>query len=459
MKTLRSRLIFAHIIPWILVAPLLGLTLYRLLETQETLTQFSSLLKQEAVIIAKNAAEEPEIFVNNTHRTLFIESQSAKTDIGLTISDSNGQTLGSNLTISPAETEYPFSLLPRNNTSEHFYIRDNLAIAIVPVVDIRNHVLGLMTASKIVNNATAQLPSVRRWLLIAIVGELFLGIGIGIWLSNALRRDLQDLTEAIGKISEKHPLESLPERGPTEFRTLIKGYNTTIERLKKAEETRHHLLANIVHELSRPLGALQAAIQALQRGGDNDQDFRQELLAGMSAQINRLQPLLDNLTQLHGRIPGSLEITSHPTKLNEWLSTIIPPWQAEAQSKNLQWHTEISTTLPTLNIDSDRMAQAIGNLLSNAIKFTPAGGEILFSVQEKDTIIQISVRDTGLGIDIAEHDKIFDSFYRSNRETRFPQGMGLGLAITREIVNAHGGEVYVLSQIKQGSEFIIKLPI
>ena len=154
-----------------------------------------------------------------------------------------------------------------------------------------------------------------------------------------------------------------------------------------------------------------------------------------------------------------MELKRQPTDLNQWLLEVIAPWKAAAHAKSLTWHGNIPASLPIVSIDPDRMAQAVGNLLSNAVKYTPAGGQVVVTaVVHADTLV-FTVQDSGSGIDPAEIDKIFEPFYRSSRETRFPQGMGLGLSIAREIVNAHGGQISARSKHGQGSLFEIKLPI
>lgn len=466
MKTLRSRLIVAQIIPWLLIAPLIGLTLYALLDAQQSLTELSTELQHQARQTARLAEGHPDLFANGAQAELFIDVYYAEAgvdpDIRLTLLKPNGVVMGTNLVVDPAEAERQLSLPPQVvteiQTTGYFRVQNNLALVMIPVLDVQDQILGLVAASEIVDQSTAQLPLIRKLLIAALIGELTLGIGIGILLANSMGRDLRDLTSALGQVSDGQPLVPLPERGPEEFQALIGAYNTTVERLHTAEETRRHLLANIVHELGRPLGAMQAGIQALQRGGDEDAAFRKELLGGMTAQIERLQPLLDNLTQLHGQIPGNLEIRRRPTDIRQWLPEVLTPWKAAAQAKDLQWASEIPAEFPIINIDPDRMAQAIGNLLSNAVKFTPGGGQIKIAVSEDRGKLKISVRDTGLGIDPTEIDQIFEPFYRSSRETRFPQGMGLGLAIAREIINAHGGEIRVQSDYGQGSIFAVVVP-
>ena len=466
MKTLRARLIFAQILPWLLVAPLIGLTLYALLETQESLTQLSTELGQQAFQTARLAEEQPNVFASSAQAELFIDvyytEMGADPAFRLTLLTPDGEVLGTNLTPDPLEAERQFSLLPHEiaeiKTTGFFYVQNNLALVMIPAMDLQDQVLGLVAAAEAVDQSTARLPMMRTLLIVALFVELILGVLIGLGMAKTLGRDLRDLESALGQINEGPSIEPLPERGPQEIQALIRAYNDAVGRLHLAEESRRGLLANIVHELGRPLGALQAAVQALQRGGDDDPAFRTELLDGMAAQIERLQPMLDNLTQLHGQIPGSLEIDRCQTDLNLWLPQVIAPWKAAAQAKGLGWQSNIPSSLPAISIDPDRMAQAVGNLLSNAVKYSPTGGQVEIAVAARADMLAITVRDTGPGIEPQEIDQIFEPFYRSSRETRFPQGMGLGLSIAREIVNAHGGQINVQSQHGQGSLFEITVP-
>jgi two-component system sensor histidine kinase VicK len=115
--------------------------------------------------------------------------------------------------------------------------------------------------------------------------------------------------------------------------------------------------------------------------------------------------------------------------------------------------------LPILLIDQQKLAQAIGNLVSNAIKYTPSGGAITFSAQADAGNVIIAIEDTGAGIPADERDRIFEPFYRLHAGKRFPQGMGLGLSIARDIVKAHNGALTLMSnEPDTGSRFVIEIP-
>jgi len=129
-----------------------------------------------------------------------------------------------------------------------------------------------------------------------------------------------------------------------------------------------------------------------------------------------------------------------------------------ASEKGIKWSTSAGQ-LPPHEIDPIRLGQAWGNLLSNAIKYTPPGGEIEVAAENTSAEIRFSVTDTGPGLSNEDQEKIFVPFFRSNRDNRFPQGMGLGLSIAEELVRAHQGYIKFYSELGQGSTFIIALPL
>jgi len=144
--------------------------------------------------------------------------------------------------------------------------------------------------------------------------------------------------------------------------------------------------------------------------------------------------------------------------LSDWLTCVAVPWREAAQAKGIHWEASISDMLPTLNVDTDRLAQVVGNLLSNAVKYTPVGGEVSLTAGVESDQTWIRVGDTGLGMSAEEQQQIFNPFYRSHRGHRFPQGMGLGLTIAHDLVLAHNGRLEVDSELDKGSSFTIWLP-
>ena len=222
---------------------------------------------------------------------------------------------------------------------------------------------------------------------------------------------------------------------------------------------RRQLLANLVHELGRPLGALRSAIHALSKGAGDDPQLLDDLTTGMDEETARLQHVLEDLAHLHDQVLGTLEMNLKPIALSEWLPRMLVPWQEAALEKKLEWKAEIPTDLPTVQADPVRLAQIIGNLASNAVKYTPSGRSVSVSCRGRGAWVWMRVSDSGPGISPEEQEHIFEPFYRGDQGRRIKQGMGLGLSIARDLALAHGGRLEVESQPGGGSSFTVWIPV
>jgi len=248
-------------------------------------------------------------------------------------------------------------------------------------------------------------------------------------------------------------------KSPSEISQLYRAFNTLVLRLKNLEENRKRLLANLVHEIGRPLGSLQSAVQALSGGAHRNQGLRVDLLEGMAGELHRLNNLVGDLANLHDQLSGTLMLSREPTAVSDWLQKITETYKEEALSKGLHWDCVIPSGLPVLSLDADRLALAVQNLISNAIRYTPSGGKVCIHTEIKDQDLKIEVSDSGPGILVEEQGKIFEPFTRGSTARRFSQGLGLGLTIAREMVEAHGGIISIDSTPGKGSIFRVEIPI
>jgi signal transduction histidine kinase len=284
------------------------------------------------------------------------------------------------------------------------------------------------------------------------------GILVGYLLAITLERPVKHLTVAIDQLASGGELAPLPTGGPAESRTLVNAFNSLLERLTMLRVARRQLLANLVHEFGRPLGAIRAATWSLINGASKDPALRQELLAGMDTQLVALQRLLDDLSRFYDQALGALDLHRQPIALSEWLPIILTPWREIARQKGVAWQASIPPALPILPLDSDRLGQAIGNLLSNAIKYTPSEGTITVTAGTTDSAAWIRIRDSGSGITPEEQPYIFEPFFRGHFKDPSAEGMGLGLTIARDLIVAHGGHLEVDTYPGQGSRFTLWLP-
>jgi signal transduction histidine kinase len=250
----------------------------------------------------------------------------------------------------------------------------------------------------------------------------------------------------------------LPELGTAETQQLSRAVNTLFERLRALEAARKRLLANLVHEIGRPLGALRMGIEALAHGANHNPKFYAELLEGMDLETARLQSLLEDLSHLHEQALGTLELDYQNLDLTTWLPGMLSSWKQLASKKRLHWELHIPQSLPVVRADPLRLDQVIGNLVSNAIKYTPRGGTVKVEAGESNSHIWVRISDNGPGIPLDAQELIFEPFVRGGQGRRFPQGMGLGLTIARELIEAHGGRLELESEPGMGCEFTVWLP-
>jgi signal transduction histidine kinase len=291
--------------------------------------------------------------------------------------------------------------------------------------------------------------------------SLLAALALGIFLARRIEMRLKAISAAIEQVASEDESAALPspqpDHMPAEFGRVFQTVTSLSDRLRDSETARKQLLANVVHEVARPLGGLQAAVHALQHGAVDNPTLRQDLLKGMDDQIERLKPLLDNLASLYVFSGQPVELHREPIHLSEWLRDVLVTWQVAALERRLEWKCTLPDNLPVVSLDPNRMAQVIGNIVSNAIQYTPEGGEIRVTAGQENSQVWIAVEDTGIGISAEEQERIFEPLYRGPRARRFPQGMGLGLSIAMNIVHLHGGEIMVSSEEGRGSRFMICL--
>jgi signal transduction histidine kinase len=465
LRTLRRQLVLSHILPPLLIIPLLGLALLYVLETQVVLPSLAEELQEQAGLVAQIAGGQAGIWDDPAQAVI------ARIDPHLTarimLLTPSGRLLASS---DPADAgalgqtlDLPgLSGALSGQTSVHVGSSQQLDAELVdvlaPVLGPDRRIVGIVRLTHQLASVSGQFLRLRSLIAGVLVAGLLLGAVVGWALALNLARPLRQVTQAIDGLAGGQRLTPVPEAGPQEIGQLARAFNTLAARIKDLEQARRQLLSNLVHELGQQLGAVRSAVQALLGGAEADAALRQELLAGIDAGMGRLQRLLDDLTRLHDQVVGAVELARRPVALSAWLPSTLIPWREAALEKGLRWEAAIRADLPTLAIDPDRVAQALGNLVSNAIKYTPVGGSVAVSAGIARGAVWIAVCDSGAGIAPEEHERVFAAFYRGRTTQRFPEGMGLGLTIARDLIVAHGGQLAIDSTPSQGSRFTIRLP-
>lgn len=466
MKSLRGRFILSHLLPILLVVPLVALVTLYLLETQVLLTTVSSNLEQQARTIATAVTGNPDVLRDPRLAEQFLARIALQADRSLVLYDSAGNVVtASGQQDSPASAAAIASEAQalaesgQPRVSMTYGLLRQTAEVLVPVTGVDQHLIGMISLTHTLEGVANQIARLRWWMIAILLVELVFGGLVGAVLAVRLARPIDHAARAVVDVSHGARIEPIAPEGPDEIQALTNAVNELAERLRTLEDMRRRSLANIVHELGRPLGAMRSAVHVLRGAAGDDPALREELLGGVEAQIERLEPLLDDLAQLHGQVSGEVRLARDLVLIQEWLPPVLLPWRAAALEKGLDWRATVPSSLPAVSIDPTRMAQVVGNLLSNAVKYTPAPGQISVDAGTSDGVLWISVADTGPGISPEEQRQVFQPFYRSIRERRFPQGLGLGLTIAQQIVEAHGGQLTLDAVYEEGSRFVITLSL
>jgi len=463
MHTLRSRLILSHILPLLIVLPLVAVVLVYLLETQVLLADMSKGLTETALLIAEAVHGQPEIWTDEEIADGFIGRVGVQVDERVLLIKPSGEILSAEGNSKAQEllSKKDLQALGAGErlVSVSYGLFRHSGEVYVPVRNVNHQLVGIVGVSQELVGLTGEFHRLRWWILGIAFLDLLVGVSMGVVLATRLEKPIGRAARAVVGIADGRDVEPIPEEGSDEIRQLSHAVNVLNERLRTLESIRKRSLANIVHEIGRPLGAMRAAVHVLRQGAGGDPDVRGELLGGIENEIERMEPLLDDLAQLHGQVEGTIILQRQDVDLSAWLPPLLLPWRAAAADKGLAWQVDISAHLPTTQIDPDRLAQALGNLLSNAIKYTPEGGRVEVAAGKTAQGLWIQVSDTGVGIQPKEQERVFEAFYRSEAQQRFPQGLGVGLTLARDLVRAHGGEIELVSTPGEGSQFTIRLPL
>ncbi|MEN9893830.1 MAG: hypothetical protein RLY78_4125 [Pseudomonadota bacterium] len=227
---------------------------------------------------------------------------------------------------------------------------------------------------------------------------------------------------------------------------------------EQALQARDRFIGFLGHELRGTVAALGAGLGVL-RDGDQPADLQQELLRTMQQAARQLQQLLESTLDHAGAAHGRLHLQLRPTPLSTWWSQALAPLRLDAGLRGLvlREHTRWPADL-RLTMDGTRVAQVLANLGHNALKFTPAG-EVRVEARWDGHALTLHVADQGPGITPDEQARIFDPYQQGSAAVGQRQGAGLGLAITRQLVQAMGGRLDLVSSPGAGSEFIVRLPL
>jgi len=289
--------------------------------------------------------------------------------------------------------------------------------------------------------------------LVFMLGSFLLG-GLAFRRLGTPFVDIMSATDAIARGDLSVRLRE-NERGP--LGNLARRFNNMVAELERAERQRSNLTADIAHELRTPLHIIQGNLEGML---DGVYEPTPENITDTLDETRLLARLVDDLQTLSLAEAGQLPL--HPTRflLADLLADSATGFESRAASQKVDLHVDAPDPSPEIEADYDRLIQVLANLLTNALRHTPEKGRITLRAESIPDGVQITVSDTGTGIPTEDLPYIFDRFWRGDKSRARTEGSsGLGLAITKQLVLAHGGTIAVQSEVGKGTTFMIELPV
>jgi len=225
---------------------------------------------------------------------------------------------------------------------------------------------------------------------------------------------------------------------------------------RRATSARDEVLAVVSHDLRNPISAIAMCARILREAPPNDLAERDRMLTAITEATAWMQGMIRDLLDVSAIEAGRLSVDRQPAALGPIISTAVGMVRGEVEQRSIGLSVDVPSDLRTVSVDASRIVQVITNLLGNAIKFTDAGGTVVVRAANGPSSVVVSVEDSGIGIAPEALTRIFDRFWQARPTPR--RGSGLGLAIARGIVEAHGGRIWVESDVGRGSVFSFSLP-
>jgi len=345
-------------------------------------------------------------------------------------------------------------------------LQKNLWVPEAVIDDWRNRIYRLWSESE--KEVEAQIIELNqrgrtavRWGFIGLGTSLVVGLLGSMFLGYTMHRPLRELTRGILSIPQRGLSEPIPILSNDEFGELAKAFNEMADRLRKEERMRSDFISMLSHEIRTPLTSIRESVNLIAdevMGTINERQQRFLHIAG--EEIERITELLNHLMQVSRMEAGIVEIHPRPLEPATLISSSVHRLTPAAEAKNVRISSLASADLPHVMGDPKHLQQVLLNLLGNAIKFSPRGSEVFIKIEPdaQHDDVRFSVSDLGPGIPEEEQMLVFQKYYRASGIKDEVDGVGLGLSISKHIVEAHGGSVWIESKIGRGSTFGFTIP-
>jgi len=305
--------------------------------------------------------------------------------------------------------------------------------------------------------------AVNEALILATLAALMASLIVSIFVSRRVVAPVSEMMVASRRIAEGHYEERVFVGGDVargeqdELGQLALSFNQMAEKLEKTETMRRQLIGDVTHELRTPLTTIKGSMEGLI---DGVLPAEAETYQQIYREADRVSRLVDDLQEISRVESGAYTLNLKTVSISDVVAAAITRLGRQFEEKGVYLHSEVSTTLPQVKVDEDRISQVLLNLVGNALQYTPSGGEVFITAVHHREEIQIAISDTGIGIPSEHLPNLFTRFYRVDKSrSRAGGGSGIGLTISKHLVEAHRGRIWVESPgAGKGSTFIFTLP-
>jgi two-component system, OmpR family, sensor histidine kinase SaeS len=285
---------------------------------------------------------------------------------------------------------------------------------------------------------------------------------ISSWMSDSLR----SVSEAAQQMAAGDLSVRVPETGEQELAELAHSFNTMAGRLQAAfqrqrelEEARQGLIAAVSHDLRTPLASIRVMVEAISDGIASDPETVRRYIKSMERETVNLTRLVDDLFEISRLDSGQVTLRLEPTPMSTLVLETCESMTAQARVQGVMIQPRVDFSIPPVVIDPDQIQRVLYNLVQNAIRHTPADGSVIVEIVDIGREVQVNVADNGEGILPEDLPYVFERFFRGDKSrSRDTGGAGLGLAISKRLVETHGGRIWVAQPVGGGSVFSFTLP-
>jgi two-component system sensor histidine kinase BaeS len=300
------------------------------------------------------------------------------------------------------------------------------------------------------------LGRVKQAILFGAIGATAVALLIGVLLARTISRPVRELTAATQMVTQGDLGHQVPVRTSDELGELANSFNRMSAQLSHSNLLRRQMTADIAHELRTPLSVILGYTEALT---DGKLQAAPETFGVLHEEAQHLNRLVDDLRTLSLADAGELPLTRRPVEPQPLLERTAAAYAERARQKGVAVEVDAEPGLPEVAVDPDRMIQVFSNLVSNALRYTKQGGRITMKARSASDALILEVQDDGAGIPAEDLPHVFERFYRGDKSRHEHGPSGLGLAIAKSMVEAHGGTISVQSMPGAGTIFAVQLPL